>query len=257
MKWFKHDSDANIDARLQEILLDYGLEGYGLYWYCLELITNKLSSDNITFKLEHDARIIARNTGSTVQKITEMMTRFIELGLFEDVDGTVTCLKLAKRLDKSMTNSLKMRDFISDVRERHDTVSECHERLDKTRLDKTRLDKTKQEEAIKEAFNKFWVAGMTKQNKQGALKSFIKQHKESKLEVEEFTGYLINDVQKRVAANVFGFDKMHPTTYLNQKRWHDDIVTPAQDTGKFDQTLDVLQNMQLEPQHQNGLLTHD
>ena len=253
MKWFKHDSDANIDARLQEILLDYGLEGYGLYWYCLELITNKLSSDNITFKLEHDARIIARNTGSTVQKVTEMMTRFIELGLFEDVGGTVTCLKLAKRLDKSMTNSLKMRDFIADVRERHDVVSECHERLDKTRLEE---EETKLKEVINDAFNRFWVAGMTKQNKQGALKSFIKQHKESKQEIDVFTGYLVNDVQKRVAANVFGFDKMHPTTYLNQKRWQDDIVKPTQDTGKFDQTLDILQNMQLEPQPQNGLLTH-
>ena len=109
---------------------------------------------------------------------------------------------------------------------------------------------------INKAFDKFWVSGMTKQNKQGALKSFIKQYKESKQEIDVFTGYLINDVQKRVAANVFGFDKMHPTTYLNQKRWHDDIVTPAQSTGKFDQTLDVLQNMQLAPQ-QNGLLTHE
>ena len=30
MKWFKHDSDANLDAKLQNVLLDYGLEGYGL-----------------------------------------------------------------------------------------------------------------------------------------------------------------------------------------------------------------------------------
>lgn len=260
MQWFKHDADANMDARLQEVLLDYGLEGYGLYWYCLELITNKLSSDNITFRLEHDARIIARNTGSTVQKITEMMTRFIDLGLFEDLDGTVTCLKLAKRLDKSMTNSTKMRDFIASVRERHDIVSKSHERIEENRTDKKKKrieeDKTK-EEVINEAFNKFWMAGMTKQNKQGAMKAFIKQYKESKQEIDIFTGYLISDVQKRVAANVFGFDKMHPTTYLNQMRWHDDIVKPTQDAGKFEQSIGVLQDMQLEPQPQNGLLTHD
>jgi len=85
-----------MDARLQEVLLDYGLEGYGLYWYCLELITNKVTSDNITFQLEHDARVIARNTGSTPQKVQEMMSRFIDLGLFENVEGAITCLKLAK-----------------------------------------------------------------------------------------------------------------------------------------------------------------
>jgi hypothetical protein len=106
-----------MDARLQEVLLDYGLEGYGLYWYCLELITNKVTSENITFALEHDARVIARNTGSTVQKVEEMMRKFINLGLFESHNGAITCLKLAKRLDKSMTNSPAMRGFIETMRE--------------------------------------------------------------------------------------------------------------------------------------------
>jgi len=128
MKWYKHDSDANMDARLQEVLLDFGLEGYGLYWYCLELITNKVTSENITFSLEHDARVISRNTGSSVQSVETMMRKFVSLGLFEDTDGTVTCLKLAKRLDKSMTNSPNMREFISNVRERHDTVRKCQPR---------------------------------------------------------------------------------------------------------------------------------
>ena len=123
MKWYKHDSDANMDARLQEVLLDFGLEGYGLYWYCLELITNKVTSDNIAFTLEHDARIIARNTGSTVQKVELMMVKFIELGLFENIAGVITCSKLAKRLDKSMTNSPQMRVFIENLRKNSDVMT--------------------------------------------------------------------------------------------------------------------------------------
>ena len=123
MKWYKHDADANMDARLQEVLLDFGLEGYGLYWYCLELITNKVTSDNITFTLEHDARIIARNTGSTVQKVELMMVKFIELGLFENISGVITCSKLAKRLDKSMTNSPQMRVFIEKLRKSGDVMT--------------------------------------------------------------------------------------------------------------------------------------
>ena len=116
MKWFKHDADANMDAKLQEVLLDYGLEGYGLYWYCLELIVNKVSADNITFSLEHDARVIARNTGSTIARVESIMRKFIELGLFEHTGDLVTCLKLAKRIDKSMTNSKPMRDFVEKLR---------------------------------------------------------------------------------------------------------------------------------------------
>ena len=77
MKWFKHETDANMDAKLQEVLLDYGLEGYGLYWYCIELIAQRVNNNNLTFELEHDTRIIARNTGSTPQKVEEMMKTFI------------------------------------------------------------------------------------------------------------------------------------------------------------------------------------
>ena len=262
MKWFKHDTDANMDAKLQEVLLDYGLEGYGLYWYCIELIAGKVGAENLTFSLEHDARIIARNTGSTTQKITEMMTRFVEVGLFENKDGLITCMRLAKRLDKSMTSNPEMRAAIEGIRNNHDSVmtQSAKPMQDKTRLEENRVDKnkTEQNKVISNEFERFWVAGMTKQNKQGALKSFTKQHKEANREIHVFTDYLINDVQQRLAAGVFGFDKMHPTTYLNQQRWHDDIVKPTngQQTN-LNQTIDALQGIQLAPQESVGALHHD
>lgn len=100
MKWFKHDSSANMDSKVQEILLDYGLEGYGLYFYCLELIAQNVQAHNLTFELEHDARIIARNTGSTVEKVQTMMSKMVELGLFENGGGRITCLKMMARTDE-------------------------------------------------------------------------------------------------------------------------------------------------------------
>lgn len=144
MKWLKHDTDANQDAKLQNVLLDYGLEGYGLYWYCIELIAGKVDKDNITFELEHDARIIARNVGSTAQKVEEMMRYFVELGLFEDSQGTITCLKLARRLDKSMTSNPEMRATIENLKS-HDSIMTQSEKpmQDKIRLDKNRIDKNK------------------------------------------------------------------------------------------------------------------
>ncbi len=152
MKWFKHDTGANMDAKLQEVLLDYGLEGYGLYWYCLELISGKIEKENVQFKLEHDARIIARNTGSTVQKVQDIMNRFVELRLFEQSDGDITCFKLAKRLDQSMTSNPAMRQIINTIKQSHDYLDKSHDSVmmesskpmqDKTRLDKNRLDKKK------------------------------------------------------------------------------------------------------------------
>lgn len=117
MKWFKHDSDANRDEKLQNVLLDYGLEGYGLYWYCLELITYDVDQHNLTFDLRHDARIIARNVGSTEKRVEEMMKYFIEIGLFECSQGHITCLKLLKRLDQSMTSKSGYRAAINAAKE--------------------------------------------------------------------------------------------------------------------------------------------
>ena len=148
MDWFKHDSNANLDEKLQEVLLDYGLEGYGLYWYCVELIVGKVSSDNITFELKHDARIIARNTGSTPQKVEEMMKRFVTLGLFENQDGAITCLKVAKRLMTSATSNPQMRNLIQTIKNNQQVIEpSCHRHddimPDKIRLDKIRTDKIK------------------------------------------------------------------------------------------------------------------
>lgn len=152
MEWFKHDSNANLDEKLQEVLLDYGLEGYGLYWYCIELIVGKVSADNITFELKHDARVIARNTNSTVQKVEEMMKRFVDVGLFENIDGRITCMKVARRLMTSATSNPKMRGLIQDIKTNH-TIhletslddmkqpSSCR-RHDGVMLEENRIDKT-------------------------------------------------------------------------------------------------------------------
>jgi len=143
MQWFKHDTDANCDARLKKLRMKYGLEGYGLYWYCLELIAANIGKDNLTFELEHDAEIIAFDTGIHYERVQEMMTFMVDLKLFEQNQGVVTCLKLAKRLDKSMTNSPKMREMIGEIRECHDVVSTRHERIDKNRIEENRKDKIK------------------------------------------------------------------------------------------------------------------
>lgn len=154
MQWVKHDTDANQDAKLQNVMLDYGLDGYGLYWYCIELIAGKVDKENITFELEHDARIIARNTGSTTQKIEEMMKYFVKIGLFECSNNTITCLKLAKRLDQSMTSNPQMREIIKNFKS-HDGVMIKSDEVtqDQIRLDQSRVDKSKDKNTMSDSTN--------------------------------------------------------------------------------------------------------
>ncbi|MEH6451299.1 MAG: Lin1244/Lin1753 domain-containing protein, partial [Oleispira sp.] len=55
MKWIKHDTNANQDAKLKRMRMKYGLEGYGLYWYCLELIAADVD--------RYDRRLLTKTLG--------------------------------------------------------------------------------------------------------------------------------------------------------------------------------------------------
>lgn len=180
MHWFKHDADANQDAKLQNVLLDYGLEGYGLYWYCIELIAGKVDKDNIKFELEHDARILARNTGSTPQKVEEMMKYFVKAGLFECSNNTITCLKLAKRLDKSMTSNPQMREIIGNFKNHDGVMTESG----KVMQDKIRLEEIKKEKELPQKASRF-----TPPTYQEALQYFTEKGFPNKTEADKFVDF--------------------------------------------------------------------
>lgn len=140
MHWFKHDSDASQDAKLKRLRMKYGLEGYGLYWYCVELIASEVDQNKFTFELEHDSEIIAFDTGIHVERVNEMMAHMVNLGLFESNNNTITCLKMLKRLDQSMTSNKKMRELINKAKENHDGVMISHDSVmqEEIRIDKIR-----------------------------------------------------------------------------------------------------------------------
>jgi len=134
MKWFKHDSDASSDAKIKKLLIRYGAVGYAVYFHCLELIAGNVSNDNITFELEHDSEIIAdnlrirgTNDQSGMQIVENIMRYIIELELFENHDGRITCFKMIKRLDSSMTSNAAFRKLILDAKDNHDFVKENHD----------------------------------------------------------------------------------------------------------------------------------
>jgi len=114
MKWFKHDSNAHGDAKIERVLMKYGADGYALYWYCIELIAGKVTSDNITFELEHDAELLGWKLKIDSLRVTEIMKYMCHLGLFEVSPGTerIACLKLAKRLDERWTRDPDLKEVI-------------------------------------------------------------------------------------------------------------------------------------------------
>lgn len=87
------------------------------------------------------------------------------------------------------------------------------------------IAKPKSKDDTEQAFETYWQAGMVKQNKKKALSLFTAYVKREKLCPNEFAEKLAVDVRARIAAEQMGFDRLHPTTYLANERWEDQVVT--------------------------------
>jgi hypothetical protein len=135
VKWFKHDSNAGLDAKLKRLKLKYGMEGYGLYWYLLECIARTVESHNLTFELEEDAELIATDVNIHRDRVEEMMRFMVDQGLFENTEGRITCLKMSTRSDeytqKILRNSKSVRT----------TSRPAPDKVPPNRIEEKRIDK--------------------------------------------------------------------------------------------------------------------
>mgnify|MGYP000088380868 CR=1 FL=1 len=154
MRWFKHDSAAHRDAKLKKVKRRYGITGYGLYWYCLELIAGNVDKKNITFELEDDAEEIAHEWSLDRVTVSEIMGYMVELGLFEIGNNRITCMKMAYRLDDTASRNPEIQQLQKDLKAENarsiptksepapENPEEPSDRLDKTRSDQTRKEGT-------------------------------------------------------------------------------------------------------------------
>ncbi|EMH0084767.1 TPA: replication protein [Proteus mirabilis] len=109
-----------------------------------------------------------------------------------------------------------------DKKENKNTMSEEV----RSKNEKSNSEPTKPDPFL-EPFEKiFWVAGMRKVGKDKSKSAFKSKFKEWRKEtggtIDEFAKLLADDIQYRLRIQQFGFDKMHPTTYLNGSRWTDE-----------------------------------
>lgn len=145
MKWFKHDSDASNDSKLKKLRLKYGAQGYGIYWYCLELIARNVEKHNLTFELEHDAELIADDFKLSTDLVQHIMTYMVELGLFENSTGVITCLKMATRTDEYT------QQLIRSLKSSPDTLPilslDTHDKVRGIRREEKRTEQNRTEEA--------------------------------------------------------------------------------------------------------------
>lgn len=145
MKWFKHDSDAINDPKVDRLIAKFGSTGYATYFLVLELIANSVEDienvenwgilpkecdfDYIQRKLNHD------NVGT----ISDIIGECKNLGLFEEKDGQIYCPKILKRLDEYKEKLYRNRHKVSVSPDSVGTKSP-KVALEQNRIDKNRIE---------------------------------------------------------------------------------------------------------------------
>lgn len=225
MKWFKHDSDSSLDKKLQKVRLKYGMQGYGLYWYLLEMVAINVEKHNLSFELEHDAEIISFSTGISYELVQEMMSYMVSLGLFENQQGIITCLKMANRTDEYTQKLLRNSGVPTVSRQCPDKVPPNRreeKRIEETRIEEKRIEKTLVPSVRSKDdpdFDRWWKIYPKKRDKKKALAAWKRIKPDADL--------LVADTENRITADSLWVDGYipNPTTYLNGERWHDEVET--------------------------------
>jgi hypothetical protein len=217
MKWYKHDTNALADAKIKRLVMRHGAEGYAVYFHCLELIAGDVSKENITFELEHDAEIIADNLkikGSievaAVDKVQDIMNYIIDLGLFQENDNKIFCLKLAKRIDQSMVKSPQLKQLKEGVEKSVKIIEEsCQNRREQKRIDNNRKDKI--------PFDTFWNLYDKKVDRHKAEPKWYKLSKQVQQSILDYLPkYLASTPDKKFRRNA--------ATFFNNKSWENEII---------------------------------
>jgi hypothetical protein len=118
MKWFKHETDAHTNLKLQTVIDTYGLEAFGYYWICVELVA--LQSENFKLKAEKNWKnYLKKLSGLTQEQQEPYLQLFAETKLIDKKalkKGTLSIPKLAERCDEYTEKKLrKSRQYPDNV----------------------------------------------------------------------------------------------------------------------------------------------
>lgn len=215
MKWFKHQSDARNSLKLRKVRRKYGADGYAIYWFCLEAIAYDVDKDNLTFELKEDAETIAFELSIQEKRVSEIMLYMVSIGLFETSSNMITCLKLAESIDKSMTNSPKMRAWLDtqSVMTLPDNANTCAELEVEVEVDK---EVEVEKKITLSRFSEFWDLYAKKVDSKKCEAKF------KKLSVSDIDA-IFSILPEYIKSTPDKQYRKNPLTWLNGKCWNDEI----------------------------------
>ena len=97
--YFSHDANSRNDPKILSMMLDYGVEGYGMFWIVVENLREQSE-----YKLKHNKstyRALAMQMHKTVEEVKNYINECInEYELFETDDENFYSVSLLRRMGK-------------------------------------------------------------------------------------------------------------------------------------------------------------
>jgi len=179
---------------------------------------------------------ISERCGLPVQKISYSTTRLIDFGWLKK-EGNGGC-------SRSANYYVLKPDLISIVPESGTFIVPELRRGIKQTIEQTKRVSKHAREKLQNGFNAFWVAYPKKKSKDDALKAWLKINPDEQLQQTIIDAVVLATTQDQDWLKDNGQYVPHPSTYLNRKRWEDEITQKSPKTATNRNSGFVKQPMQ-------------
>ena len=151
MKWFKHETNAVNDEKMRQLIYEHGLESYGFYMICLEIIAEKID-EKLDAKIEVSLQFLKEKSRLSQRKITEILSVFDQFSLIlckkivkkSKIFFVLECPSLLKRIDKWTYD--KSKKLISNLEVTDKKLTPDKEKEEEQDKEKEIKEKLKQKE---------------------------------------------------------------------------------------------------------------
>jgi len=206
--YFSHDYTAKSDEKIKNLIYEFGYEGYGIYWSLIEELYQNANALQTNYKrIAFDMRV----DENTIKSIIE------NFDLFVVENGFFGSLSVQRRLDMRNEKSNKARE--SAQKRWTKDANALPTQSDSNAIKESKVKENKLKEVIDiDFFNEVWELYNKKLNKEESFKAFKKI---KSTEYELIKNHIPNFVKQ------FKDKQFQPyfSTYLNKKRWQDEVET--------------------------------
>lgn len=229
--YFSHDADARNDVKCLALRQKHGYEGYGIFWAIIEVLRVQPN-----YAWDANAlQLLCICIACDMQLLTQVFDTCIQCGLLTvigaDTDAPlVTSPSLHRRMAAMEEISEKRREA---AKKRHDANALQLQSKSSANAPKIKRKVKDNTPLPPKGFDVFYAAYPVHSNRADAVKAFAKLDPSPELLANMLEAISAQKAHraKLKAQNKFSPEWPYPASWLNGRRWEDEVGSGASDTG--------------------------